>query len=74
MWGFVMTRYWEQATLTLALKNGSPSVPILNKNNFRVNFEKGMVIKHELRGGKKAFFGLWRVEDVVKAEGTMRGR
>ena len=42
----------EQPSPTLALKNGSPGDSVLNKENFRVNFKKGMVITNKLVGRK----------------------
>ena len=60
------TRNRKQATSTLALKNGSPGGSILNKENFRLNFEKIIVISNKFVGRKKTLVRLWSMNDIVE--------
>ena len=60
------TRHRKEPTSTLALKNGSPGGSVLNKENFRVNFKKSIVISNKFVGRKKTLIRLWSMNDIVK--------
>jgi hypothetical protein len=55
-----------EATPTLSFDVNFLGVLILNKKEFRVNFNRSVIIKNKLRCRGKTFSGLWNMQNIVK--------
>ena len=72
--GTLPSGHGEQTPSTLVLQNCSPGSLILNKKEFRVKFNKYVIITHKIIGIKEALVGTRSMEDIVQVQGTRRSR